>query len=308
MAEPILVIGAGGFIGRHLVRALSESGEHVIAATRSDPDFRLTNVETHIVGLSKPEDFDSLIADSRVIVHLASTSTPSSTSGRPIVELQENLRLSLALLQALQRRPETKLIYLSSGGSLYSTGQNESADEDSPLAPRSYHGAGKIAAEYFISAWCSQYSASATVLRPSNIFGPGQPERPGFGVIPTALGKILRQEPMTVWGDGSAVRDYLYIDDFVALCLAIIRSPARAGTNTVNAASSTGVSLNELFAAMESITGQRLQRNYQTSRAVDADRVVMNASKARQSYSWSPKISLHEGLMRTWASLTSTPR
>lgn len=301
MSEHILILGAGGFVGKHLARALAKRGEQVIAVSRQPIDLQLSNVEIVIGEPDQPEHFLPLIKRSRAVIHTASRSTPGSSAGHAIAELQHNLRPTLALLQALQQQPQTNLLYLSSGGSLYATSRDELATEASLTWPRSYHGAGKIAAEHFIGAWCSQYGGAATMLRPSNIYGPGQRERAGFGIIPTALGKISRGETLPVWGDGSTIRDYLYIEDFVTLCIATLSQPMPDGARLFNAASGVGVSLNELFNVMESVTDRPLQRRYDSSRAVDAPWVVMDATLARQQCGWSATTSLHEGMENTWA-------
>lgn len=300
MSDQLLVIGAGGFVGRKLVRALAERGEKVIALSRHSVKFDLPGIESISGELNEPEQFMPLIARSRTVVHLASRSTPGSSAGNAMAELQGNLRPTLAVLQALQQKPQTNLLYLSSGGSLYTPKPDGLATEASDIGPRSYHGAAKVAAEHFISAWGSQYDGAATILRPSNLYGPGQNERTGFGIVPASFGKIIRGEPLSVWGDGSIVRDYLYIDDFVALCMAILAAPMPMGTRVLNAASGFGVTLNELFNAMEAVTKRPLSRTYDARRTVDAVRVVMDASLAKRRYGWTATTSLHEGLRKTW--------
>jgi UDP-glucose 4-epimerase len=306
MSDRILVLGAGGFIGQHLVRALARRGESVIAASRSKVDFDLPNVETVIAELREPKDFAPLVARSRAVAYLASTSTPGTSVARPLHELADNLQPMAGLLHVLQDHSGVDLLYLSSGGSLYTSTGDIAANEATRVQPRSYHGASKIAAEYFISAWCNQYSGRATILRPSNVYGPGQFERAGFGIVPAALGKIKRDEILHIWGDGSAVRDYLYIDDLVELITTILARQMSVGAHIVNACSGMGVSLNELFAAMEAVTGRPLRRSYEVGRAVDAARVVMDPALARHEYGCSPATLLHEGLERTWAWLNST--
>ncbi len=308
MSDPILVLGAGGFIGQHLVRALARQGRSVIAVSRRNIDFCLPNVETVIAELREPKDFAPLIARSQVVAYLASTSTPGTSAARPVHEVANNLQAVAALLQVLQDHLYASLLYFSSGGSLYASTSDAPATETARVQPRSYHGAGKIAAEYFISAWCSQYSGRATILRPSNVYGPGQAERPGFGIIPAAFGKIKRNETLDVWGDGSAVRDYLYVDDLVDFGSTILATPMSQGVRIVNACSGAGVSLNELFAAMEGVTGRALRRKYQIGRALDASRVVMDPTLTYQEYGFSSATSLHEGLERTWAWFNSITR
>lgn len=308
MSDRILVLGAGGFIGKHLVRRLAQQGERVMAVSRRKIDFDLPNVETVIAELREPKDFAALVARSSAVAYLASTSTPGTSAGQPLNELVDNLQPLAALLQVLQNHVGVELLYLSSGGSLYPSTSDIAATEMASVQPRSYHGAGKIAAEYFISAWCSQYLGTATILRPSNVYGPGQHERAGFGIVPAALWKIRRHETLRVWGDGSAVRDYLYIDDLVQLIATILHQPMSAGAHVVNVCSGVGISLNELFDAMEAVTGKPLQRSYELGRALDASRITMDPSLAQREYGYSATTPLHEGLERTWAWLNNTTR
>jgi UDP-glucose 4-epimerase len=301
MANRILVLGAGGFIGQHLVRALSCQGHLVTAVSRRNMDSNLPGVRSVVADLREPEKIARLITDCRAVAYLASLTTPGTSVGRPIHEVTHNVFGIAVLLQVLQDHPDVSLLYFSSGGALYTHTSEVAAKETTQVHPRSYHGAGKIAAEAFIEAWCSQYAGTATILRPSNIYGPGQPEHLGFGIVPTAFGKIMRNETLGVWGDGSAVRDYLYIDDLVALSVSILATQTRIGFRLVNACSGEGVSLNELFDAIETVTGQTLLRTYETARAVDALRVVMNPALANEEYGCLKATSLHEGLERTWA-------
>ena len=210
------------------------------------------------------------------------------------------MRVTLALLEALQNAPHCNLLFVSSGGTLYGDKTVKPATESSQIAPLSYHGAGKAAAEHFISAWAQQFSRSATILRPSNVYGPGQTAKQGFGIIPNTFAKIKNDEVLEIWGDGNAVRDYLYIDDLVQLCLAILDTQMGYGITTLNAGSNTGTSLNELLSLIEDITGSRIRRVQQTKRQVDASRVVIDSSEAQKLLGWEPRTPLAEGLRQTW--------
>ncbi|MEI7037526.1 NAD-dependent epimerase/dehydratase family protein [Fulvimonas yonginensis] len=299
MSDAVLVLGGSGFIGRALVDALCARGDSVIAASRGAARFNHPAVQTVTGEFRHPEDFRPLLERSRAVVHLATTSTPGTSAAQPLREVETNLHLTACLLHALQEHPDTELLFLSSGGSLYADADEPSA-ETARVHPRSYHGAGKLAAEAFISAWCDQFAGKAVALRPSNVYGPGQPERAGFGIIPAAFGKILRGEVLHVWGDGSARRDYIYIDDVIRLCLTILSSAMASGLQVVNCASGTSVSLNDLFAEMETVCGRRLQRSYDRSRAVDAACIAMDTSLARGLYGWSAQTDLRTGLGKTW--------
>lgn len=307
MNDAVLVLGAGGFVGNRLLSALVARGHSVIAASRRAFQFPPT-VECEVGDFHDPRDFAAWLPRCRAVVHAAAASTPGSSAACPLSELEDNLRPTLALLHALQDFPAIHLVYLSSGGTLYDEVAARAADERAPVVPRSYHGAGKLAAEAFVAAWSRQYRAGATILRPSNLYGPGQVGRPGFGVVPAALGKLWRGEALHVWGDGSARRDYLYIDDFMDLCLAVLDAAPPTEPRTINACSGESLSLNELFATLERVTGRQLARVYDTSRPVDVPAVSMRAELARQLLGWSATTTLEEGLGRTWAWFNTIPR
>lgn len=297
MNDPVFLLGAGGFIGRHLASRLASAGREVIAATRHPVAFAHPAIRNVVRSWDERAQFAEWIARCGAVVHAASSSTPGSSAAQP--QLEGNLRTTLALIEALQDSPSCRLLFLSSGGTLYGD-RDSPAREDHPLRPRSYHGAGKIAAEVFIQAWARQYEGTAVVLRPTNIYGPGQPPRQGFGIIPAALDCALHGQALTIWGDGSAVRDYLYIDDFLALCEAALAQGLDPGAHVFNAACGEPVSLAALLDRIEAITGRGIERRHQPARRVDIHSITADNSAARSTFHWSPAIDLDEGLRRTW--------
>lgn len=299
MADSILLIGAGGFVGQRLLDVFAQRGDSVIAVSRN-AFAHGASVEGHVLAMREVQDYAPFLARARAVVHVASASTPGSSAGKPLQELDENLRPTVALLQAMQAHPRLPLIYLSSGGTLYSRSAEGASDELAAVYSRSYHGAGKIAAEHFIEAWCNQFDGAAVVLRPSNLYGPGQDERPGFGIVPAAFGKLVRGETLRVWGDGSAERDYLYIDDFTRLVLAALAAAPKPGFRVFNACSGASIDLNGLFALIERVAGRTLERTHDAGRKVDAPSVRMQATRAKQAFGWGAEVALAEGLERTW--------
>ncbi|WP_043692833.1 NAD-dependent epimerase/dehydratase family protein [Luteibacter sp. 9133] len=306
--EPLLLVGAAGFVGRHLTRALLDSGKRVIAITRRGQapiDPRAKQLSAEALG-DDLHAWTEQVASVGAVMHLASGSNPGSSAGAPRAELTQNLLPLFTLLEALQSHAHIPLHYMSSAGSLYGAKQSGSSAESDLVDPRSYHGAGKVAAEHFIRAWCAQFGGTATIIRPSNVYGPGQEPRPGFGVIPNAFARMLRGLSMDVWGDGSQTRDYIFVSDVVDLCVAALRRPARSGALTVNAASGSSTSLNDLFTLLEGTSGLPLKRTYFPQRAVDADRVAIDIQVAAKELEWMPRMSLKTGLEETWRWIRST--
>lgn len=305
MTNSILVLGGSGFIGRHLVETLAKSGESVIAATKKPSNFAHPSIENVAAAFDRPDDFAPLLSRSHVVVHASSSSTPGSTAHTPLMELDGNLRTALSLLTALQGAQHCSLLYLSSGGTLYGDRKSQGAIEADPLLPRSYHGAAKASVEHFINAWSEQHSAAAVVLRPSNVYGPGQAPRSGFGIIPAAFESSWRRSPLTLWGDGSAVRDYIYIDDFIRLCLAVLSKPFVRGIETYNAASGESVSLLQLMDAIRAATGLPLECRHEPSRALDIQHITPNNAAVVARYGWEARTPLREGLQHSWSWFTN---
>lgn len=296
----ILILGGAGFIGTALSKALQSAGNEVLVLSRT-PSKGFGSSNHQIVGnFDSPADFVPFLPRCRTVVHLASRSTPGSSAGRPLNELEYDLRVTLALLEALQNAPNCELLFVSSGGTLYDDKTATPATESSLICPLSYHGAAKAAAEQFISAWARQFCRSATILRPSNVFGPGQTARQGFGIIPTTFEKILKKEALEIWGDGNTVRDYLYIDDLIRLFQLILAKRMCSGTQIINAGTGTGTSLNELLSLIESITDSQILKTLRAKRQVDASRIIIDPGKALSQFGWKPQTTLIDGLQRTW--------
>lgn len=298
MNDSVLILGASGFIGRHLATRFAMEGRQVIAATRTPAEFGHPRIRNVVAAWDEGQQFSQWLSQCDAVVHAASSSTPGSSAAQP--QLDGNLRTTLALIEALQVVPSRRLLFLSSGGALYGDRTNP-AREDDPLRPRSYHAAGKIAAEYFIRAWADQYDGTGMILRPSNVYGPGQQSKRGFGIIATAFDHALAGTPLTILGDGRTIRDYLYIDDLVDAVCSALHPGLETGVHACNVASGNALPLDELLDHIDSVTGRPLQRVFQPARAIDIRSIALDNTRARTLLAWTPMVGLDEGLERAWA-------
>lgn len=298
MKDTILLLGAGGFIGRHLAGRLADEGHDVIAATRLPVVFEHRRIRNVVSAWDAPSQFARWLPECGAIVHAASSSTPASSAAQP--QLDGNLRTTLALIEALQAVPSRRLVFLSSGGTLYGD-RAEPAREDDPLRPRSYHAAGKIASEYFIRAWSEQYDGSAILLRPSNVYGPAQLPRRGFGIVATAFEHAWSGKSLTILGDGRSVRDFLYIDDLVEAVDNAIHLPVSVGVHACNISSGTALELHALLDEVDRVTGKPLQRVFEPARSSDIRVISLDNACAKALLQWAPAVTLADGLSRTWA-------
>ncbi len=295
----IAVLGAGGFIGRALCARLAGAGHEVLGLVRRPAQG--LQVPTRVDAFTDPAVFRDVLAGCDWLLHAAAASTPGSTLGQPRAEIDANLAVSLALIEAMQSVAGCGLLYLSSGGTVYGDCGAAPVTEQQALRPRSYHGAAKAAVELFLSAYAGQYGGAVVVLRPSNVYGPGQDRRGGFGIVPTAMAAALAGEPVTLWGDGSTVRDYLYIDDLLDLVQAVVGAGAFPGFAVYNAASGQAVSLVDLLDVVDAVTDRPLRRDFLPGRRVDVQAIAPSPAAAAATFGWHAATSLEQGLRATWA-------
>lgn len=295
-APHTLLAGGGGFIGRALAARLAAAGHMVTILSRRPAAPTPPGVVWRRGSLDDAALLRDLLPRCTAVTHLATTSTPGSFRDAPTREAGENLIPLLRLLEALREHTDLPLVYLSSGGAIYGNPDTLPVPESHPMAPLSYHAAGKAAAEQFLGAF-AHTGHVLTILRPANAYGPDQPLRPGFGVVRTLLEHLLRQTPMEIWGDGNSVRDYLYIDDLTQACLDALAHPS---AGTYNLGSGLGYSLNALCDLARGITGRNLDVRYRPARGTDVRAVVLDSTRFSERYGWQPAISLEEGMARMW--------
>lgn len=302
MRDGILVLGASGFVGRRLVATLAEAGHRVVALARRTPAPAYpADVEVITASLDNATVIEGLLACCKAVFHVASDSTPGTTASQPALEAGLNLLPTLRFLESLQKFPKVPLVYLSSGGAVYQPIESGGLKESSRAEPPSYYGAGKIAIENFINAFACQHNGRALILRPSNFYGPGQHFRRGFGLVPTLFRHVANKTPVYIWGDGEIVRDYLFVDDFLLLCLAIVESNfAFSRFEVCNVGSGKGHSINQVCSLVEEITGTTLEKQYLPSRNVDLRRIVLDSARAKQLFGWKATTALPAGISQVW--------
>ena len=303
MAKQLLLLGGNGFIGQALCRRLATLPVQVVVVSHTQPRFAAANIRWRQASLDDAALLHELLPASEVVVHLVSHTTPGMSARAPVREATENLYPSLRLIETLQQYPQAHLVYLSSGGALYGPAAQIPVAETQCPHPQSYYGAGKVAVEAFLDALRAQ-GHPITVLRPSNIYGPEQPLRPGFGLVRTVLEQIRRGNAITVWGDGSTIRDYLYIDDLVDALMSVIDKKL---CGLFNLGYDHGHSINEIVALARDTTGIAPTVHYAADRKVDVPAIVLDSTAFRSLSGWQPKTGLEDGMTRMWSWLKDTP-
>ena len=303
LEQPVLLVGGNGFYGLALARRLASIGREVHVVSRSTEPGERDGIRFHRGSQDDPDVMRPLLQHCPVVVHLASTSTPGSSARDPVHDTTCNVLPAARLLEIAAASAPARLLVVSSGGSVYGNPVKVPVDETAPLNPLSYHAAGKVALEALFQAFAHAHGTSLAVLRPSNLYGPGQPLRNGFGLVRTLLERALRDEPVEIWGDGSAVRDYIYIDDADDACERLIGQPEVAGV--FNLRSGEGTSIVEMVDLVSQVTGKVLEVVRRPGRSTDVRVVVLDGSRMQRRTGWKEQVTLLQGLARSWNSLSA---
>jgi UDP-glucose 4-epimerase len=295
----ILILGAGGFLGRAVVRRLSADGHEICCVIRSPvPPTGDPNVRYVEATLDDTQAVLHAVASADYILHLAWDTTPGTSIGQPTLEVINNLLPTLRLLEAINRPGSCPLVFVSTAGATYAAGDQRTT-ENSTVNPASYYGAAKLATEMFLRAYAMQTGNAVIVVRPSNVYGPGQQPRRQFGIVPTMMRALHHGETFHIWGDGQTERDFLFLDDFVELFVEILRRRWRS-FHLFNAAAESNCSINELRILVERISGKRLSVRNLPARGVDTSGAPLDCAKARDELGWKARTDLETGLTATW--------
>ena len=300
-----LVLGARGFIGSHLTDALLSAGAKVRAFDRlgvqplkgveSDRREGLTTINGDLVSV---KDIDAALAGVDICYHLVSTTLPRSSNLDPAYDIETNLLGTLRMLDAAVRHKVGKVVFTSSGGTVYGHPNQALISEKHSTEPTCSYGIMKLAIEKYLALYQQLHGLDYTVLRLANPYGERQRIESSQGAVAVFLGKALRQESVEIWGDGSVVRDYLHISDVVRALLIVNGSPCQA--SVYNIGSGHGVSINELIQAISAVTGIDMKVDYLPGRNFDVPVNVLDITRAKAELGWAPLHSLRTGLEATW--------
>ena len=293
----MLVLGGNGFIGSHVVDVLCVGGHEVRVFDRSPDPWRapLAGVRYYL------GDFDDrpLLAEALqgvdVVVHLISTTVPSTSNLDPVADIESNLVRSVRLLELMGGAGVRRIVYFSSGGTVYGVPDAIPIREDQALNPICSYGVVKVATEKYLLMFERLYGLQPLILRPSNPYGPRQGHVGVQGVVATFLNKVMAGEKITIWGDGNVKRDYLEVTDLARLCHLGIEAGA---TGVFNVGSGAGLSITELVKAVEKVTDIKAVTEYLPARQFDVPEIVLDVAKAQGTFGWRPMVRFDEGLQR----------
>lgn len=298
----VVVFGGGGFIGSAIVDRLLRDGHdiRVFERPRVAPyrTFSATeNVEWVTGDLLSTHDVGEAIEGADVVMHLVSTTLPKNSNDDPIYDVQSNLVATLQMLNAMVQKKIPRIVFISSGGTVYGSPQYIPIDEKHATDPHVSYGITKLAIEKYLLMYQRMHGLKAVILRVANPFGERQRVETAQGAVGVFLHKALRNETVEIWGDGSVTRDYIHVSDVAE---AFARAVSYQGPHAVfNVSSGRGTSLNDLLDVIEQVLGRAVQRRYLASRPFDVPVSILSSELACQELGWSPAIDLKNGISQT---------
>ena len=279
----ILFIGGAGFIGSNLVKWFCENGSFEVTVIEPETAsvMRLDGLQVEIVrvSLANVEVVEQIIANKRIdtVVHLVSTLIPGSGYEDFKRELTDMVFPSIRIMEYCARF-DIKFVYFSSGGTVYGNRTTmQPFVETDDMAPISYYGWSKQMMENSILFKNRTEKLRYLIVRPSNPYGHGQNLYGRQGLVAVAIGKILNGQPVEVWGDGSAIRDYIYIDDLAEVFFQLIDN--NISNETVNIGSGRGYSVNDVLAFLKIISKVDFKIKYENARPMDVSNMVLDTEK-----------------------------
>jgi UDP-glucose 4-epimerase len=312
MPKRCLVLGGRGFIGSHLVDALLDNGylvrcfDRPYVAPLGDSHLTNPNFELYEGDLTSDADVAEALEGCDICYHLASTTLPKSSNADPVFDVESNLLGTVRLLTHAVKSGLKKVIFVSSGGTVYGVPTQVPIPENHSTDPVCSYGITKLTIEKFLGLFHQLHGLDYVVLRIANPFGERQRTHASQGAVAVFLGKILRDEPVEIWGDGSVVRDYIHIADVVDALLICLEHTG--SERVLNIGAGRGHSLNEVLDSIENATGRLAKRRYLPGRVFDVPVSVLNIERAKKFLGWSPKVDFDQGLKRFAAWLAHPPK
>ncbi|MDD1607042.1 MAG: NAD-dependent epimerase/dehydratase family protein, partial [Methylococcaceae bacterium] len=248
-------------------------------------------------------DLNAAIEGMDVVLHLVSTTLPKSSNDDPIYDVQSNVVGTLQMLNAMVANKVQKIIFISSGGTVYGIPKYLPIDEQHPTDPLVSYGITKLMIEKYLRMFESLHGIQSIALRVANPYGERQRIETAQGAVGVFLHHALKDIPIEIWGDGSVTRDYIHISDVAE---AFVKAVNYTGSHSVfNISSGQGISLNELIVLLENVLGKSIACRYLPARPFDVPVSVLCNQLAQEQLQWTPLTSMTNGLIRTAAWMES---
>ena len=297
----ILVTGGAGFIGSNIVDALIEK-KHKVVIVDNLATGNIKNVNKRAkfykVSVCDKKKIDDIFKKEKIdiVIHHAAQLDVRKSVEDPCFDADVNIKGALNILEACKNTKVKKIIFASSGGTIYGECKTKAPDEKSFANPLSPYGVAKLSVEHYIKAYSALYGLKYTILRYANVYGPRQDVNGEAGVVAIFIGKMTANKEVFVFGNGKQLRDYVYVKDVVS---ANIKSLTKGNNEIINIGTQKTFSVNQLVKELSLITNYKNKPVFKPKRNGELFKSFLNISKAKKVLNWTPQVSIKEGLKNT---------
>ena len=289
-----LILG-NGLVAKSLAKKLQQEKGNITIVSRSIDDKidGVNYVQSTLEEISGRLDLFEGIDN---VVHTMCSSTPASSMTDISKDAYENVFLNIKLLDALKQVPLKKLVFLSSGGAIYGDQHNEYSTEADATNPVSAYGAGKLAVEKYLYLYNYHFGLNYVTLRPSNVYGYTKSLKKKAGVINHLLNCAVQDETFKLWGSPDNKKDYLYVDDLANAIETLLGNDGTLNNRTYNLSAGHTVSIGEIIAIVEKLTGKQINIEKESSAKFDVSNIAVNSDLFRKDFSWTPSYDVEKGI------------
>lgn len=303
MKKRCLILGGGGFIGSHLADALLEKNYDVVIFdklnfSRKNLNHILDKIKIVEGDFNNEIDLKTALKDIDIAFHLVSSTLPANSNENPIYDVETNLISSLRFLNETFINGISKIIFISSGGTVYGIPERLPIKEYHPRKPICSYGIIKKTIEDYLYMFGKLYGLDYHVFRLSNPYGERQNPYVAQGVIPVFLKKLIKGEQIEIWGDGSVERDYIYIKDVASAFIKCLEVNPKE--RIFNLGSGKGYTLNDIIGIIEKVTHKKTKVVYKEKRNIDVPVNILDNKLITEKLSWKPETEIEIGISKTY--------
>jgi UDP-glucose 4-epimerase len=297
----ILITGGAGFIGSNIADALLAKGYDVIVFDNLSSG-KKENVNKkakfYKADIYYKKEADEIFKREKpqIVIHHAAQIDVRKSVDNPFFDAEVNILGSINILNACVENKVKKIIFASSGGSVYGECRASAPKEDVKINPLLPYAIAKNSVENYINFYSIVHGLDYTILRYGNVYGPRQDLHGEAGVVAIFAARMLKNEEVTVFGDGKQMRDYVYVGDVVN---ANLKSLTKGKNEIINIGTSRAVSVNGLIKVMSKVSGYKKKAQYKPKRDGELFKSFLNINKAKAVLSWTPKVNIEQGIKLT---------
>lgn len=290
------ILGGNGFLGRHVTRAVRAAGFDVRVFDKAAVP-EVDGIEQIVGNYYNRADLIRAIEGCDYVVHLIWSTVPKTANDNVLSDLSVNVGAFIQMLDVLKEHKPKKVVFCSSGGTVYGLPIRIPIDESHPTNPICAYGVSKLCAEKYLSFYGYLGALNYCILRVANPFGEWQSPNAGLGFVATVMSKVLSGEQIEIWGDGTTVRDFVYAGDVAE---AFARALSHRGSDTTfNVGAGEGKTLLQVVREIEEITSKRARVSMVSRRGFDVPVNVLDIKRAELELGWKPAVSFRQALYKT---------